>query len=168
MKPTRFTTRWKNTCHHWVRDAPPLVTQIISVFEAKVAVFVMGSQELARKRQNETETTGVGSLTMHVLKSSPDLEGTAFCRRAQGIVTRCTHSLTQIQSYTHTHTYPSTTVVLIRHARQDHIKHSRDGNTQNIRQFGDKSTFACVSVCKCLWVSVSVCVYACVCVHSCH
>jgi len=65
------------------------IMRIINLFGAKVAVFVMGSQQLARKRQNGTETTGVGSLAMQVLKSSRDLEGTAFCRRAQGIVTRC-------------------------------------------------------------------------------
>jgi len=63
--------------------------RIISLFGAKAAVFVMGSQQLARKRQNGTETTGVGSLAMQVLKSSRDLWGKAFCRRAQGIVTRC-------------------------------------------------------------------------------
>ena len=60
VKPTRFTTRWKNTSHHWVRDAPPLVKRpvietsntwmqkimrIISLFGAKVAVFVMESQQ---------------------------------------------------------------------------------------------------------------------------
>jgi len=61
----------------------------ISLFGAKVEVFVMGSKQLARKRQNGTETTGVGSLAMLVLKSSPHLKRTAFCRRAQGIVIRC-------------------------------------------------------------------------------
>ena len=63
--------------------------RIINLFGARVAVFVKESLQLARKRQNGTEPTGVGSLAMQVLKSSRDLEGTAFCKRAQGIVTRC-------------------------------------------------------------------------------
>jgi len=73
------------TSNTWMQK----IMRIISLFGAKVAVFVMGSRQFTRKRQNGTETTGVGSLAIHLLKSSPHLKRTAFCRRAQGIVTRC-------------------------------------------------------------------------------